>query len=175
MDNFMKEKKGLGVLICRMQVPILTESHKSMVNTVRSRHNRVVIFLGTTNKIIDFKNPYPFEFRKKMLERTFCNMENVTILPIPDNDDNPLWVKILDSFIGSFLAFDENAVLYGGRDSFISFYKKEKGTFECIELTPNDYDSGTELRELNSVKLPEYTPESANAILWTMRQLQNKK
>jgi hypothetical protein len=175
MDNLLKERKGVGVIVCRMQVPYLTDSHKSVINTVLTRHPRVIIFLGTTNKPIDEKNPYPFEFRKTMIEKSFdVGNERITILPLPDNDDNKLWVKILDSFIGSFLSYDEDAVLYGGRDSFIPYYKKDKGKFDCTELAPTDYDSGTELRTLESIKLPSYTPESASAILWTMRQLKNK-
>jgi hypothetical protein len=79
---------------------------------------------------------------------------------------------MLDSIITSFLAYDESAVLYGGRDSFIPFYTKEKGKFECVELAPTDYDSGTELRTLKSIELPSYSPEAATAILWTLRQVQ---
>lgn len=171
MDNLLKEKKGIGVIVCRMQVPYLTESHQLIVKTALSRHSRVVIFLGTTNAPIDEKNPYPFEFRKKMIEKTFVN-NGITIIPLPDiKEDNKMWVTILDNFISSFLAYGEEAMLYGGRDSFIPFYKKEMGKFFTIELAPTDYDSGTELRELNSINCPEYTIETANAILWTMRQL----
>lgn len=175
MDNLLKEKKGVGVIICRMQVPYLTDSHRSVINTVLTRHPRVVIFLGCTNKPIDEKHPYPFEFRKKMIERSFdVENERITILPLVDNPNNKEWVKILDSFIGAFLSYDEDAVLYGGRDSFIPYYKKDKGKFTCTELAPTDYDSGTELRTLESIKMPEYTPEAASAMLWTIRQLKNK-
>jgi hypothetical protein len=171
MDNLLKEKKGVGVIICRMQVPYLTESHKSVINTVLNRHPRIIIFLGTTNKWIDGKNPYPFEFRKQMIETTFSN-PNITIVPLPDNANNAMWVKTLDGMIGAFLAYGEEAVLYGGRDSFIPYYQKDKGKHTCTELAPTDYDSGTELRTLEAIKLPQYTPESAQAILWTMRQLE---
>jgi hypothetical protein len=170
MASFLKDKKGIGVIICRMQVPFLTESHKATINTVLDRHKRVVIFLGVSNKPIEFKNAYPFEFRKKMLEATFPENKNITIVPLADNDDNPLWVKILDGMIGAFLCHDEGAVLYGGRDSFIPFYEKDKGVHKCVELAPEDYDSGTELRQLAAVDIPEYTPEVAKAILWTLRQ-----
>jgi hypothetical protein len=173
MGNLLREKKGVGVIICRMQVPYLTESHKSMVNTALDRHNRVVIFLGTTLQVIDEKNPFPFLFRKKMIELTFNN-DAITVIPLADSKNNKLWVEILDSLIGSFLCKGESAILYGGRDSFIPYYKKDKGKYDCVELAPTDYDSGTELRELTSINVPTYTPESAQAILWTIRQLNQK-
>ena len=171
MNNLLKEKKGIGAIVCRMQVPYLTASHQAIVKTALDRHQRLVIFLGTTNKVADLKNPFPFEFRKRMIEKTFFKGSKITIIPLPDNDDNSMWVTILDSLISSFLGNDEEAVLYGGRDSFIPFYKKENGKFDTIELAPTDYDSGTELRELESIRLPEYSPETAQAILWSLRQI----
>lgn len=172
MNNLLREKKDVGVIVCRMQVPYLTDSHKAIINTVIQRHPRVVICLGTTNKPIDEKNPYPFLFRKSMIEQTFQN-ENITIVPLADNPDNKKWVDVLDTMIGAFLNKDEEAVLYGGRDSFIPYYKKDKGKFKHIELAPTDYDSGTQLRELMSLNLPKYSRDAANAIIWTLRQLKN--
>ena len=174
MGNLLKEKVSVGVIICRMQVPYLTESHKAVINTVLERHKKVIIFLGTSTEPISEKNPYPFIFRKKMIEQTF-NTNKVTIIPLPDiENNNKLWVEILDKMIESFIDFDETAILYGGRDSFIPYYKKDKGKFQCTELAQTDYDSGTELRLLESLDLPDYTPEAAKSILWTIRQLTGK-
>lgn len=173
MNNLLREKKDVGVIICRMQVPYLTDSHKAIVNTVLERHQRVIILLGTTLKPIDEKNPYPFLFRKSMIEKSFTS-KNITIIPIADCDDNKFWVYCLDTVIKAFLNVDEEAVLYGGRDSFIPYYTKDKGQFKCIELAPTDYDSGTQLRELESLSLPEYTLEAAKSIIWTLRQLKQK-
>jgi hypothetical protein len=176
MNNLLKEKKGVGVIICRMQVPYLTESHTKLIQTVCERHKRVIIFLGTTNQIIDPKNPFPFEFRKQMILNTPCpdaflQADTVSIVPLPDQDDNAQWVNNLDSMVKSFLAFDEEAILYGGRDSFIPWYKKDNGKFSCVELAPDDYDSGTELRNLTAIEQPKYSVEAASAILWTLRQM----
>ena len=176
MSNFLKEKKGIGVIICRMQVPKLTDSHKKMITTVCERHQRVVMFLGTTNKPIDKKNPFPFEFRKSMILNTHFPVDildttSINVLPLPDNADNLQWVSQLDNLIQAFLAAGEEAILYGGRESFIPFYQKDKGKFSCSELAAEDYDSGTELRALAAVKLPDYNEQVANSILWTLNQL----
>lgn len=173
MGNLLKERKGIGVIVARMQVPYLTESHKATINTVLDRHKRVIIFLGVSQDPIDFKNAYPFDFRKEMIRYTFGDNKNLNILPLPDKkNDNKGWVETLDSLIDSLLVSGEDAVLYGGRDSFIPYYKKDNGKFQCVELTPKDYDSGTELREMVAMDMPEYTPQSAQAILWAIKQLQ---
>ena len=176
MNNLLKEKQGIGVIICRMQVPYLTDSHKAMIETVLNRHRRVIIFLATTNKPVDPKNPFPFEFRKKMILSTFEDNDDINIVPLPDQkDDNAGWVRTLDQFIQTFLAYEEEPVLYGGRDSFIPYYQDDNGKFKCVELSPNDYDSGTDLRHLISIEQPQYSKEAAAAILWTLRQVTKKE
>jgi len=173
MGNLLKERKGIGVIVARMQVPYLTESHKATINTVLDRHKRVIIFLGVSQDPMDFKNAYPFDFRKEMIRYTFGDNKNLNILPLPDKkNDNKGWVETLDSLIDSLLVGGEDAVLYGGRDSFIPYYKKDSGKFQCVELAPKDYDSGTELRELVAMDMPDYSPQSAQAILWAIKQLQ---
>jgi len=173
MGNLLKERKGIGVIVARMQVPYLTESHKATINTVLERHKRVIIFLGVSLDSIGFDNPYSFDFRKQMIRHTFGEGNNINILPLPDKkNDNKGWVDTLDSFISALLSKGEDAILYGGRDSFIPYYQKDQGKYQCVELAPKDYDSGTQLRELVSLDMPEYTPESAQAILWTIKQLE---
>ena len=174
MGNLLKERKGIGVIIARLQVPYLTASHKATINTVLERHKRVVIFLGVSQDPMDFKNPYPFDFRKQMVRQTFGDDKNINILPLPDKrNDNKGWVDTLDSFISALLSNGEDAILYGGRDSFIPYYRKDNGKFQCVELAASDYDSGTQLRELTATDMPTYTPESAQAILWAIKQLEN--
>lgn len=176
--SLLKEKYGIGVIVCRMQVPFLTESHKKLIETVINRHQRTIIFLGTTNSPIDEKNPYPFEFRKQMISKALKSSptgnSEYTIVPLPDNENNSSWVQSLDRMISSFLSYDEVATLYGGRDSFIPFYVKDGGQFETRELEPSDYDSGSDLRAMIAKEQPKYSYDAACAILWAMRQLKNK-
>ena len=178
MSSLLKERSGVGAVICRMQVPYLTESHKKLIKTVSDRHSRLIIFLGTKNDKMSMENPYPFEFRKQMIlyanesaEESFLIDDNTTIIPLPDRNGNGVWASILDSLVEAFLSNGEEAVLYGGRDSFIPSYEEGKGKFDCRELAPSDYDSGTALRKLASVEQPKYSPEAANAILWAINQL----
>lgn len=170
MSKLFKDHCTLGVIISRMQVPYLTDSHINMIQTVQSRHNKVLILLGVTKcSSIDTKNPFSFMFRKKMIEPFLREFD--LIMPIKDNEDNDGWVKNVDSLVESNLFVDETAVLYGGRDSFIPFYIKSAGTYETIELLPEDNDSGTELRNIAANKIPTYSRAVAEAIIYTINRL----
>lgn len=165
----LKNKEALGVIISRMQVPVLTEAHKALINTALERHNRILILLGCTGAVIDEKNPYPYEFRKQMIEQSFPNSK-ITFAPLPDvKGQDVLWVKLVDYMVETQLNKNEDAVLYGGRDSFIPLYIN--GKYACVELSAVENDSGTKLRSEAIKDVPKYTPEVANAILWAVNQI----
>jgi len=168
MKKLFKDSNTLGVIISRMQVPYLTESHINMIRTIQERHNKVVIFLGVTHQINN-KNPLSFDIRKQMIQPLM--REHDIIIPLKDIDDNKEWVNQVDFLTDSLLYKGETAILYGGRDSFIPFYKKDNGQFDCIELLPEDNDSGTELRNLATIKLPVYSREISEAIIYTLNKV----
>lgn len=176
MNKLFKDSTTLGVIISRMQVPYLTESHLNMIRTVQNRHSKVLILLGVTaDSDISIKNPFSFIFRKQMIQPHL--RDNDVIIPLQDDPDNTVWVRLVDTLIKSNLFIGEKATLYGGRDSFIPYYKTNGGNFEVVELLPEDNDSGTELRNLATIELPNYSEETAKAIIYTINKmtLQNAK
>ena len=153
-----------------MQVPYLTDSHRAMIDTIKQRHSRVVILLGI-NKQMSFENLYSFDFRRQMIAAEL--REHDVIIPLPDiKNDNKKWVENVDQIIESLLSPTETAILYGGRDSCIPSYLKDKGKFPTQELLPEDNDSGTELRNIGSTRPPIHSKETAEAMLWLYRQLE---
>lgn len=168
MSKFFKDSDTLGVIISRVQVPYLTNSHINMIETVQQRHNRLLVLLGVTDKI-DRKNPLFFLLRKQMVEQYLRATD--TVMPVKDNDDNPAWVKFVDALVDCNLHSGETAILYGGRDSFIPFYIEGGGKYKTVELAPEDSDSGTELRNLAAIKVPVYTVENAETIIYTVNQM----
>lgn len=168
MSKLFKDSNTLGVIISRMQVPYLTESHKNMIKTIQERHNKIAIFLGITDNV-DNKNPLSFDIRRQMIQPLM--REHDIILPLKDNENNKDWVIQVDLIVNSLLFRDENAILYGGRDSFIPYYRKDGGKYHTIELLPEDNDSGTELRNLATIKLPIYSQAVAEAIIYTLSKI----
>lgn len=171
MNTLFKNRTSIGTIIARMQVPYLTESHRNMIKTIQNRHQRVVILLGVSTEVSK-SNIFPFGFRRQMI-LPLLRVHDV-ILPLLDSkDDNKVWVERVDNLISALLSPSESAILYGGRDSFIPYYKKDGGVFETQELLPEDNDSGTELRSIASTKPPIYSKETAEAMLWQYEQLQS--
>lgn len=166
--KFFKDSNTIGVIISRMQVPYLTDSHVNLIKTIQARHNKMVILLGVC-EAINIKNPFSFDFRKQMINEHLRPHD--IIIPLQDNADNKKWVEMVDLMVESSLYKDETAILYGGRDSFIPYYKQDNGKFETTELLPEDNDSGTELRNLASIKLPVYSREVAEAIIYTINKV----
>lgn len=167
-NRLFKDNITVGVIISRMQVPYLTESHIDMIETVKSRHSKLLILLGVSRET-NIKNPLSFDLRKQMIEPYL--REHDQIIPIKDAEDNEKWVQTVDLLVESFLDTNETAILYGGRDSFIPYYRNENGMYETQELLPTDNDSGTELRNLATIKLPIYSKEVAETIIYTVKKI----
>lgn len=170
MNKLFKDSTTLGVIISRMQVPYLTDSHINMIKTVQNRHSKILILLGVTqDSKIDIKNPFSFLFRKQMIQAHLRDSD--IIMPLQDMIDNNAWVATVDMLIKANLFVGETATLYGGRDSFIPYYKSSAGRFEVVELLPEDNDSGTELRNLAAIELPKYSLEVAKSMIYTINKM----
>lgn len=166
--SLFKDNNTLGVIISRMQVPYLTSSHIKLIQTIQSRHNKLLILLGVSESF-SVKNPFPFDFRRQMISKHL--RLNDIIIPLRDNPNNEEWVKSVDLLVGANLIRDEQAVLYGGRDSFIPYYIQDNGIYNTQELLPEDNDSGTELRNVATTKLPVYSQETAEAIVYMLNKV----
>ncbi len=171
MSTMFKDANITGVIISRIQVQYLTDSHVRLIKSIQDRHNKLLILLGVTDKI-NPKNPLSFDIRRQMIAPLL--RVNDMIMPIKDvQDDNPQWVKNVDNLVDSTLYVNESAMLYGGRDSFIPYYRKDNGKYPTQELLPEDNDSGTELRNLATTKIPVYSRAVAEAIIYTVNNMSN--
>lgn len=133
----------IGVIVARFQVHELHEAHLNLIDHVCSRHKKVIIFLGVPVIQNTRKNPLDFATRKIMLQSHY---PDVVILPIKDRGCDQAWSQDLDDLIEVPFGSEKEALLYGGRDSFLPYYK---GKHQTKELTTDTYVSGTEVR--NSV------------------------
>ena len=137
-----------GVIIARFQTPYLHEGHISLIESVREKHNRIVIVLGVSRIIGTRKNPYDFETREKLIKAKY---PDTLILPISDHPNDDTWSINLDDLLANtFPGNDFN--LYGSRDSFIPYYS---GKNETIELPEHGEYNATELREKYADKVIE--------------------
>lgn len=144
----MENKSEIGAIIGRFQTSELHEAHVHLIETVLSKHNKVVVFLGVSPILGSKRNPLDFPTRKLMLEEKFGSRINA-ILPIHDNRDDLKWSKEIDSRIREVFPLG-SVTLYGSRDSFIPHYL---GAFKTIELESKIYVSATDIRKTVSEKI----------------------
>ena len=159
----MKPKEttaDVGVIVGRFQVPELHEAHQDLIQSVINRHPKVVIFLGLSPCKTTYNNPLDFEARKQMILDKF---PQVNVLYIKDERDDDVWCRKLDGQIEDILGANQTAVLYGSRDSFIPFYTTKR--FDTIELEPDRWISGTEIRKSVSNRV-KGTPDFRGGVIW---------
>ncbi|PZR37934.1 MAG: NUDIX hydrolase [Azospira oryzae] len=136
----------IGVIIARFQSPYLHEGHKSLIESVRGAHNKIVIVLGISPILGSRRNPLDFPTREKMIKKEYPDL---VVLPLSDHPLDTRWSQNLDdllrnTFVGS------KFILYGSRDSFISYYSGQYDTQELPES--GDYNS-TVIRQKISDKV----------------------
>ncbi len=130
----------LGVIIGRFQVPALHAGHRHLIETVRGRHDHILIGIGTRDGLATDRDPLDYETRALMLRAAY---PDALIRPVPDHPSDAVWSSELDAIIEG-VAGDSSAVLYGSRDSFLPYYS---GTIATETIPPIPARSGTELRQ----------------------------
>ena len=136
-----KEAAEVGVLVGRFHVDELHGGHKSLINRVVRKHEKVILFLGLSPVRVTRNNPLDFESRKQMI---LANYPNVNVLYIKDVHSDEVWSKNLDQQIRDLVGPLATVVLYGGRESFIDHYT---GTYNTEEIIESTFRSGTEVRK----------------------------
>ena len=145
----MKEKTtDIGVIIGRFQAHELHSEHIKLIESVLSKHEKVVVFLGTSSAIGTKRNPLDFITRKVMLEEKF-GTEISMIAPLADQKSNEVWSKSVDEKVRDIFP-SGSVTLYGSKDSFIPYYF---GSFKTSELEPEVYVSATDIRKEISKKI----------------------
>lgn len=132
--------KTTGVIVARFQTPYLHQGHRTLIDDIRSSHNKIVSVVGITAIKGSKRNPFDFYTREKMLRQYLPDM---VVLPLSDHPSDEVWSKNLDHLLLSAFPH-EHFVLYGSRDSFIPYYT---GKLEVKELPPAGQYSSTTIRQ----------------------------
>lgn len=154
-----------GVIVGRFQVHELHEGHMELFRAVMGRHNRVIVFVGTTPVGSTPRNPLDFITRKAMIQAKFPNF---TVLPLPDANGDYVWSRLLDTKIREVVEYGD-VTLYGGRDSFMPHYK---GDYKPVELNliGTEGIKGEDIRAKLTNTILESSDFRAGVIYGTMNQ-----
>lgn len=129
----------VGVIIGRFQVDDLHDGHREMIRQVTERHKKTIILIGVSHALASKRNPQDYPSREKMIRAQF---PNVIIHPLLDCPTDEQWSLEIDKIIRTICPVN-SVTLYGGRDSFMPYYK---GRFSKQSLDIGYPISGTEVR-----------------------------
>ncbi|TNE56018.1 MAG: NUDIX domain-containing protein [Bacteroidetes bacterium] len=123
----MATPAGTGIIIGRFQVYELNPTHEALIDSVRQKHQRLAVFLGSNPAPSDY-NALDFEFRSQMFQEQFG--ADISIWEMPDLQDDRIWSQELDRRI---IAIKPEGVvtLYGSAEGFVNRYS---GRFETAVL-----------------------------------------
>lgn len=130
---------SVGVIVGRFQVDTLHSGHLELVEHVMKRHGKVLLLLGCAPTRLLKHDPLDYPTRERMIKALF---PGVTVQPIYDSPSDQHWSEALDATVTKMFPTDD-AVLYGGRDSFRSHYH---GKIPVKEIETINVINGTDLR-----------------------------
>jgi len=155
------EKKDVGVIVARFQVPYLTEGHEDLIQKVIDSNYRTIIVLGLSSVKCTVYNPLDFEARRQMI---LSKYPDITVVYIKDTYSDVDWSNTLDKIIKDITGPNDEITLYGSRDSFIKYYT---GTFDCTELEQKVFVSGTQIRKIVSKKV-KGSNDFRKGVIWSV-------
>lgn len=156
----VEQEYDVGVIVGRFQVPELHAAHRDLIQHVCDLHGKVLIFLGLSPVLGTRENPLDFEARKQMILDAF---PGVNVLYIADRYSDDVWSTDLDRQVERLLTPSQTAVVYGGRDSFISRYS---GKLPVLELEQTQWVSGSEYRREVSKRSVKSTSSFRAGVVW---------
>lgn len=129
-----------AVIIARFQTPYLHRGHIELINNIRATHSKLIIVLGVAPIAGSRRNPYDYYTREKMIKSAY---EDIIVLPLSDHPSDEVWSRNLNTLLKDTFP-TEDFLLYGSRDSFISYYS---GKSETKELPQHGDYNATDLRK----------------------------
>ena len=149
----------VGVIIGRFQVPDLHDGHRDLIDTVRRKHKKVLIFVCSTPGVYATrKNPLDYFTRMMMIQEHYPNL---AILPLHDMPSDYDWSRAVDTKISETFGNHVSGVLYGSRDAFIPYYH---GRYPTVELADSVDISGTAVREAASNEVRQHSEFRRGAV-----------
>lgn len=153
----------LGAIVGRFQVPELHEGHRQLIQFVKEQNGQVMILLGVSQVLGSKRHPLDFVTREKMIKAEF---PDAIVAPLPDMPTDEAWSQNLDALVRMVNPLGE-VILYGGRDSFIPYYK---GKFKTYEIELKYAPSGTDVRHIAANKVLVSSDFRAGVIYATANQ-----
>lgn len=165
-----------GVFLARMQ-PV-HNAHIWLVNKALEENDKVLIVLGSENKVDMLRNPYKISLRKKMLRECLDKSQNrrLKIITIPDwsmesdTDSDKIWGRYFYYNVVANIEQKRFSIYYSDDVRFLDNWFKDTEVYEYITYRnferSNMFDglSATKIRQAfidnDKEYIARYCPES---------------
>ena len=129
----------IGLFIGRFQP--FHNAHLSDIKLALKDCEKVIIAVGSSQESGTEENPFSYEERKEMIERTLKanDIPDCSIVALPDINDDGKWVDHIKEMVPGF------GIAYTGNDFTEKLFKEKGIKLKKIELIPNI--NATEIRE----------------------------
>ncbi len=134
------------------------KGHLKLLQEIAKKYDQIIIGIGSSQYKNTSENPFSFEERKLMIEKSLKerDIKNFKIVAIPDIHNPPKWVDHVTSIVSDFDVVISN-------NSFTRQLFEKKGHFvEKTGLFNRDKYSGKEIRRkiVENEKWKELVPKS---------------
>lgn len=153
---------SLGVIVGRFQTPYLHEGHLFLIESVLSKHEKILVVLGDNGGNPTSKYPLSYTVRAGMIRAVYSNTNQILIDRIYDVGCDKIWSRNLDEIINKYK--NNEVILYGSRDSFIPYYS---GQYKTQEIPVLRNHNATELRN-KVIEEPLNNPSFRSGIIYSV-------
>lgn len=89
------------------------KGHLEVIKNIKDKYNEIIIGIGSSQYSNEINNPFSFEERKLMIEKTLKlnKIYNFIIVEIPDIHNYPKWVSHVESLVSNFDIVLSNSIL----------------------------------------------------------------
>jgi nicotinamide-nucleotide adenylyltransferase len=143
------------------------QAHLSDIKLALKECDKVIIAIGSSQESLTKENPFSYEERKEMIEKTLKahKILSYDIIPVPDVNDDEKWVEHVKKVVPEF------SVVYTGNDFTEKLFKEKDIKIRKIKLIPDINATeirkrilhGNDWRELVPKEVAEYV-ENINGV-----------
>ena len=140
------KKYKLGLVLGRFQ--IFHKGHELIIDSALKNCEKVLIFIGSSEKSNTFINPFDYEYRKKIIKEVYDN-DNIIIAPLPDLGvgNVPKWGQYVIENAIKVIGMPD-LIIYGIEDKCETWYKDYQN-LDYLKVDRNGIDiSSTKLKEI---------------------------
>ena len=147
----------VGIFLARMQP--LHNAHLWLIDKALEENDKVLVVLGSENKVDMLRNPYNITLRKKMLRECYDSKKNrkLHVVTIPDwsmesdTDSDKIWGRYLYYNVVSRIGQKRFSIYYSDDVKFLDNWFKDTEVYEYI--TYRNFQRTTMFDGLSATKI----------------------